>query len=362
MKVPSLWDSKNLLSTMLLPLSKLYTCVANLNKSKGLAKSKLYVNPVPVHDAPEHPALVHNALVLVVGNINVGGTGKTPVILALITFFKENNINVGVISRGYARKSKGLVIASQIATAADLGDEPFLIYTNKKVPLVVCNDRVAALNALLSVNPHLDLVLSDDGLQHYALARTIEIAVVGLQGFGNARIFPSGPLREHIYRLESVDYILSSHADPYFGIELNSKSNLNSKTFYIKQQLSNIYKLDNPHISMSLEDLARHQAQDHVDILALAGIAYPARFFDMLSEAGIICRTRSFSDHYNFKETDFKEADFEDDLQMILMTEKDAVKCHHLNLKNAWVVPLISTLPADFLADCLSKIKIAINK
>ncbi len=352
MKAPLFWNTKNLISTALLPLSWLYSRISHYNKKKSLKKCE-----------KNNATHTCNIPIIIIGNINLGGTGKTPVTLTLIQYFLSIGLKVGVISRGYLRKNTALVFADTHSGIDDLGDEPFLIYQKTRVPMVIYHDRHSAVATLTQQYPDLDVILSDDGLQHYALKRDIEIAVVGNNRFGNGLIFPSGPLREPVTRLLNVDYIVSPSEDPLIDLSEGLQQQLRPKTFKITQSIHSIYPLHDPNNILTL-DVFKTQYQHQINhALAIAGIAYPDRFFTMLTNVGIHCQHQAFEDHHDFLITDFQSTilgsqatESNSDERLIFMTEKDAVKCQRLNLKNAWVIPLSTHLPLNFLELCAARI------
>lgn len=346
MKAPAFWNTKNCISTALLPLSWLYAAISHYNKTKSLKKRANH----HVHPACRIPLIV-------IGNINVGGTGKTPVTLSLIQYFLSIGLKVGVISRGYLRKNTALVFADTHSGIDDLGDEPYLIYQKTRVPMVIYHDRNSAVEMLTQHYPDLDVILSDDGLQHYALKRDIEIAVVGNNRFGNGLIFPSGPLREPVTRLLSVDYIVSSSDTPLIDLSEDLQRQLAPKIFKITQTINTIYPLNDPNNILTLDAFKTQYQHQISHALAIAGIAYPERFFTMLKNADIHCQHQAFADHHHFQPTDFQfvrntPLETHSHERLIIMTEKDAVKCQRLNLKNAWVIPLTTELPHHFLELC----------
>ena len=296
------WYSTNVFSLLLLPLAGLF-CSISYFRSKlyrtGVLKS--YRAPVPV---------------VVIGNISVGGTGKTPLIIELVKQLQSRGKKPGVISRGYGGKATSWpqVVDHQIS-AALVGDEPKLIYQHTACPMVVGPDRKQDVELLLS-KYSCDIVLSDDGMQHYALQRDIEIAVVDAQRlFGNRLCLPSGPLREPVSRLKSVDLVLYNGAtDDTCGFVMQAK---------------NCQKLISSE-SVPLTDFKNQTVH------AVAGIGNPQRFFNMLTKHGLNVIAHVFVDHHDYQVSDLK---FEDELP-VLMTEKDAVKCKTFNLTNHWSVPI----------------------
>lgn len=314
MKAPDFWQKKQGISTLLKPLSYLYQFLSQQNQRKKLKIQKKL--PVPV---------------IVVGNINVGGTGKTPVTIALISELQQRGFKVGLISRGYGRKDQSIIVSDEQSSAAMLGDEPYLIHQKTQVPVAVANQRYDAGVALLAKYPNLDVIVSDDGLQHYALHRDFEIAVFGQQGIGNGYVMPAGPLRESVERLNSVDAIVTIDDSFHFLLPYSQKC------YKITQQLGLPYQLNNFKQTQAWENFS------HVS--AVAGIAHPNNFFNALSSKNISVSAYSFDDHHAYSTDDFINI-----IEPILMTEKDAVKCTQiLHKHDVWVVPLETTMSPCFI-------------
>ena len=286
--------------------------------------------------------------VVVVGNVMTGGAGKTPLVMALVSHWQQRGLQVGVISRGYGRASQACceVLADTPVTAS--GDEPALIKHATGAPVFIANNRVEAARALLAAYPATDLLVCDDGLQHYALARDVEVAVFDDRGVGNGWLLPAGPLREPWpERLHSgIDLVLHTGQSPAFN------------GFTSSRQLAD-YALDSVGNRVPLDSLKGQP------LMALAAIAQPEAFFDMLVARGLVLsQTISFPDHYHF-------ADYGpgiDNSCTVLCTEKDAVKLFglpsmasvhllavpllfspepaFLDAIDALLVPLLSQLPS----------------
>jgi tetraacyldisaccharide 4'-kinase len=256
--------------------------------------------------------------VIVIGNITVGGTGKTPLIIWLAELLKDEGFKPGIISRGYGGQAESWpqwVDAN--STAENVGDEAMLIAKQTGCPMAVSPLRVEAARLLLKQSA-CDVILSDDGLQHYALNRDIEIAVIdGERRFGNSYCLPAGPLREPIDRLQSVDFIVVN----------GEKSEDNEYSMQIT---------GNTAVNMVTGEQKPLQKFIGVACHALAGIGNPERFFKLLESAGLACKTHSFPDHYKFQLDDISFSDSEP----VLMTEKDAVKCMGFAGEQHWYVPV----------------------
>lgn len=269
--------------------------------------------------------------VVVVGNIGVGGNGKTPVVIHLVEQFKAQGLKVGVISRGYGGRAETYpYLLTETSTAGLSGDEPLLIYRRCNVPVAVGPDRVAAAGCLIELG--CELIISDDGLQHYTLARDYEICVIDSKRlFGNGLLLPSGPLREGKWRLNTVDHVV------FNGIIEDGSllKRLDLKTVHQTMSLrgSQVCNLLTGEY-LRLTDFVKRQ---HV-VNAMAGIGDPCRFFDYLQSLGFsLKQQQGFDDHqaYNTQQL----SSFSKEIPL-LMTEKDAVKCHDFAEKNWWYLPV----------------------
>jgi tetraacyldisaccharide 4'-kinase len=278
--------------------------------------------------------------VIVVGNIAVGGTGKTPLTIGLLKQLQSRGYSVGVVSRGYGSQAKQFPFFVTAETPANLsGDEPKLIARATGCPLVIDPDRPAAIRALLQQHS-VDLIISDDGLQHYAMARDIEIAVIdGQRLFGNGFCLPAGPLREPISRLESVDFIVVN------GGASDSLAGKTAHTMTLKA--GELMRLSDS-VSVAAGDWP-YSRQVH----AVAGIGNPTRFFQTLRGLGFDPIEHAFADHHPYTADDLA---FDDDLP-IVMTEKDAVKVAPLVLERCWSLPVEAELPEVFIAALIHKIE-----
>jgi len=298
------WYSNNQYIKLLLPLSWLFCGIVALRRMAY----KLGIKKTQMLDVP----------VIVVGNITVGGTGKTPTVIWLVKFLKEIGYTPGVISRGYGGKARHW--PQQVRPDSDpviVGDEAIMLANQCKCPVAVGPDRVATAKALLSYE-NCDIIVSDDGLQHYALGRDIEIALVdSVRRFGNGYCLPAGPLREPEKRMHEVDIIIANGVPGprEFGLRLTGKRLVNVCD-YTRQ--------------MKLDEL---QGQT---VHAVAGIGFPERFFDYLKRAGLNVIPHPFPDHHAFTPEDI---DFGDELPVIL-TEKDIVKCHRFAQPHHWYLPV----------------------
>lgn len=325
------WTKRGLLACALSPLSLVFLSAAR-KRRKNLVPKAI---PVPV---------------VVVGNIYVGGTGKTPVTIALVKELIRRGWRPAVISRGFGRKDELPKLVTPTSPAAEVGDEPLLIAQQAGVPVAVARDRVAAAHLILDKFPECNLMISDDGLQHYGLARDVEIAVVGARGLGNGWVLPAGPLREPPSRLDEVDAIVLNATEDTFDSR--------TPRFAATAVLGKARSLDGAK-SLDLDELAASGKT----VRAAAGIAAPGRFFAMLRAHDIEGEMVELGDHFAFDSNPFKNAK-ED---VILITGKDAVKCRqHPELAKDeriyWVEYLVDIDPylVDFIENKL-KVKGANN-
>jgi len=267
--------------------------------------------------------------VVVVGNITVGGAGKTPFCAALVAALQERGYRPGIVSRGYGRRDSA---AREVAPRDDpghVGDEP-LILAETGVPVFVGRDRAAAGRALLAVHPDCDVLVSDDGLQHYRLGRDVEIAIVDqARGVGNGCLLPAGPLREPEARLDEVDAVVRLVS----GDVSRAGTGEGRATFttHVPQPWRNLV-----HPQREADPAAWAGSGVH----AIAGIAHPQRFFATLRAAGIAATEHAFADHHAYRagDLDFPGA------TAILMTQKDAVKCARFADERHWFLPVRATV------------------
>lgn len=276
--------------------------------------------------------------IIVVGNLTVGGTGKTPLVSWLIHMLREQGYHPGIVMRGYGSslKNNSFEIVALNSHAVAVGDEPLMLRQKTDCPLVIGKNRPRAVKALLKSFPEVDVVISDDGLQHYALARDVEIAVIdGQRRLGNGFCLPVGPLRESPKRLKSVDFIVAN-------------GNAMPGEWVMGTQLAReAYRVSNDQFSNFIE-----QWQGKT-VHAVAGIGNPERFFSALRNKGINVIAHPFPDHYQFKKEDLL---FNDDL-LVVMTEKDAVKCRTFAHEGVFYIPLEVKLQDEFKEVLLRKIK-----
>ena len=317
--VERVWYGDSLVYWLLLPLTGLFAVIAALRRllyRRGILR-------VTRVDVP----------VVVVGNIAAGGTGKTPVTLWLVRELQRRGQLPGIISRGYrGNVGPAPLQATEDSDVGTVGDEAVMLARQCECPVVVHPDRVAA--AKMAIDLGANILVSDDGLQHYRLHRDVEIAVIdGSRGFGNGSLLPAGPLRESVSRLEEVDIVLV-HRQPGDVEEqqvLRRASDPQPLDFCLK--VAAVVRLDHSEVR-DLNDFAGSTVH------AIAGIGHPERFFRMLEGHRIKVYRHPLPDHADIEPADI---DFGDELN-VLMTEKDAVKCRWLDTANCWYVPVA----ADF--------------
>ncbi|MVT01812.1 tetraacyldisaccharide 4'-kinase [Enterobacter sp. 10-1] len=303
--IARIWSGESPLWRLLLPLSWLYGLVSGLIRlSYRLGLKKAWRAPVPV---------------VVVGNLTAGGNGKTPVVIWLVEQLQQRGIRVGVVSRGYGGKAASypLVLNNTTATA-EAGDEPVLIYQRTGAPVAVSPQRSDAVRALLAAHD-LQLIVTDDGLQHYALARDKEIVVIdGVRRFGNGWWLPAGPMRERASRLRCVDAIIANG-----GV---------ARPGEIAMQLR-------PGQAVNVLNGERRDVASFDNVVAMAGIGHPPRFFATLESCGVQpVKTVALADHQALTRADVSALVTAG--QTLLMTEKDAVKCRAFAEASWWYLPV----------------------
>lgn len=311
--VQRVWSGTGLTSTLLLPLSWITASIAASRARRTRQHpEQSYRAPVPV---------------IVVGNILVGGTGKTPIVIALTQALRKLGWTPGVVSRGYgARIGHEAHVSADDASAQALGDEPALIARQTHAPVAVHPLRARAINTLLVRAPEVDIIISDDGLQHLAMARDLEIIVQDERGTGNGRLLPAGPLREPAERLTRADWVVTTlSANP-----INTPAASPGLTVQLRPthatQLASGERLD-------WKDWLRRYAQSPCS--AVAAIGQPERFFTMLRAAGVqLAQALALPDHHAYQDTPFTGLPD----APILITAKDAIKCEHLGESRLWVV------------------------
>jgi tetraacyldisaccharide 4'-kinase len=331
------WTRKSFWQYLLVPMAWLFRCVSGLRRfafRRGWLKSDRL--PIPV---------------IIVGNITIGGSGKTPLVIWLVDHLRAAGYVPGVISRGFGGTEPGPFEVGPLSDAEQVGDEPVLIATRTQAPLFIGRDRVAVGRALLAAHPDCDVLVSDDGLQHYRLQRTIEIAVVdGEARFGNGRLLPAGPLREPVSRLSSVDFVVINEGNKDRArtpAQPACPGMMPAEALSMRLSGQVFYNAKDPDWYVLAGDI-RGQS-----LHAVAGIGRPQRFFDHLRGLGLRVVEHPFPDHYPYHEEDFA---FGADA-IVLMTEKDAVKCRSFARETWWVLAVTASLDDRFGANLLAKLR-----
>jgi len=320
------WARLTPVSLLLLPLAGLFALTVALRRTAYLRGWKSsYSVGVPV---------------FVVGNITAGGSGKTPMVIWLVNWLREQGLHPGVISRGYGGNARGCVEVAAESDPASVGDEPLLIHLKTEVPVMVCRDRVAAARALLARHPDVNILVSDDGLQHYRLQRDLELAVVDASsGLGNGLPLPAGPLREPVSRLKTVDaliHVSRGDAVPHL---------VQAPGYQATYTLGKAYRLLAPSDKVALGDIPPGPW------LAVTGIGNPEGFFAMLAKLGWSFARKAFRDHHRFQPDDIPAG------MRVVMTEKDAVKCYPFARPDWWAVTLEVEPEAGLIALLQAKIR-----
>ncbi len=316
------WVRVGIWHILLIPLSWLFWLLITSRRKayeSGLLKS--YRPAVPL---------------IVVGNISIGGTGKTPLVIWLVEQLRQAGYRPAVISRGYGAGKAAVQAVRADSSPADVGDEPILLARRTGCPVWVGADRVAVQRELLQAHPECNVLISDDGLQHYRMQRDIELVVVdAARGFGNGLLLPAGPLREPLARLSRVDaQVYNGRQEHTGGYGMMLKAGL----------LHNLLEAG------LTTEVAVLQGQK---IHAIAGIGNPLRFFEQLHDMGLAVETHAFADHHAFRAEDLA---FAGDAA-VLMTEKDAVKCAAFARPNWWYLPVEAEVDRALADDVIHKLR-----
>ena len=283
--------------------------------------------------------------VVVIGNINIGGTGRTPLVIWLLEKLIKKGIKPGRICRGYNSNANLPQEVSRTSEVKNVGDEALMIKNRINIPVFVGKKKVQAGNALLNSYPDVNILISDDGLQHYELLRDFEIVVVDEnRQFGNGHLIPAGPLREKVSRITEVDAVVINRwsKKPLSKFKILSQYGMT----YYGNVLENC--LNNNHIS-NLDKIVGEK-----EIVAVTGIGKPEKFFRRLTIAGIKFQKIIFNDHHLFTESDFKDYD---DMN-IIMTEKDSVKCNDFAKENFWCLPIYASVDEELFKKLIKKLGI----
>ncbi|AZG12431.1 tetraacyldisaccharide 4'-kinase [Cupriavidus pauculus] len=319
--VTAQWQRRGWFAWLMWPLSLLFGLVARIRRhgyQRGWFQSTRL--PMPV---------------IVVGNVTVGGTGKTPAVIALAHALSEAGLRPGVVSRGYGVTLTHPRRVKPTSRAADVGDEPLLIARATDVPVWVFPDRALCAQTMLVSHPGVNVLLLDDGLQHYRLQRDFEIVMFDARMGGNGMLLPAGPLREPLDRPRDATLI----NDPHFRATPDKPD-----VYGMRLELADAWQLADPTMA---RPVARFAGQR---VLAAAGIGNPERFFASLRAAGLTSiATLPLPDHYDFAADPFADNDAALHADVILITEKDAVKCERFDDPRIWVVPTTPVIDAGLI-------------
>ncbi len=315
----NIWTKRGLFSALLWPFSLLFRLVVVFRryayKNNWFKSFRL---PVPV---------------VIVGNVFVGGTGKTPLVIWLVGILRKAGFTPGVISRGYGTSNVDPVLVTDHSKSDQAGDEPLLIVSQTGCPLVVCRKRVKAAEFLLNRHPEVDIIISDDGMQHYALARNVEIMLFDGRGSGNGWMLPAGPLREPVSRRRDFTVINGNNSpapgNPIYVDDMFLMRMVTDRAEQLK---------DRTHVK-KLQEIQTGSSGEMLKTVAAAGIGNPSRFFASLRMARLNFTELPLPDHFAFTSNPFGTLDAD----IILITEKDAVKCAQIEEivsdDRIWVVP-----------------------
>ena len=304
------WYRRGAIAWLLWPASVVFACVV-------VTRRILYWLRVLKSAHPGIP-------VIVVGNLTVGGSGKTPLVLWIAEFLKNNGWSPAIVSRGYGAKVEWPRAATVASEPEEVGDEPILLSRRSGCPVWVGADRLKVIEALRAQHPAVDVLVLDDGLQHYRLRRDVEIAVVDSRGLGNGFLLPAGPLRESAWRLRFVDAVVS-HGSPLKGFAMHLEGEV-------------------AHRMTDARDRQPLRAWRGQKVHAVAGIGNPSRFFVHVGRLGPKVVPHPFPDHHRFIP---EELEFGDEAP-VLMTEKDAVKLRRYARAGWWVLPVSAKLDPAF--------------
>ena len=327
-KAPAFWQTRSPAALALLPLSGVFALLSALRRLLfRVGMANVVRVPVPV---------------VVVGNIAVGGSGKTPVVEWLVHALREAGFQPGIISRGYGGSIEGAALVPEDADPLTFGDEPVLLARLARCPVAVGADRPAVARALLQAHPECDVIVSDDGLQHYRLHRDVEVAVVDERTLGNRWLLPAGPLREPARRLDQVDLILA-HGKCSDALARRFRRR---PVYPMALEGSEFVSLNSSRDRGGVEVFRGRRVH------AVAGIGRPERFFSQLSAMGLDVVAHPFPDHHRFVPADLAFAPGEPKI----LTSKDAVKCASFAPPDTWEFPVRARIPAGAAEQILEKL------
>lgn len=323
-KLVRAWRSKGTLAAVLLPIAWAYQCAFALRRFL-YQRDFFSINWL-------------GAKVVVVGNVVAGGAGKTPTVIAIAQHLAQRGIAVGVVSRGYGRAGSGICNVQAHSNPSQVGDEPLLIFTATGCPVFVGEERFATAHALLAQHPQVRVILCDDGLQHYALYRDLEVCVFDDRGTGNGWQLPAGPLREPWPR----KWVAKSGQAPSRTLVLHTGSHPAFEGYRARRALKK-FAVARDGTKVALAGLEMHGQKP---LFAVAGLAQPDAFFDMLRALDVpLAGCKGLPDHFDFADFDTKWGQ----TYQLLCTEKDAAKLWRV-VPDALAVPLEQTMESDFWA------------
>ncbi len=331
------WQRRGALAWLLSPLAALHYLIYR-------CRGALYALHL------RHPTRL-DVPVVVVGNVYVGGTGKTPLTVELVRALKERGWRPGIVSRGYGAIDTAPRLVRPEDVAREVGDEPLLIVRATTAPLAIARRRAEAAQLLRATHPECDVIVADDGLQHLQLARDMEIAVLNYRGLGNGWVLPAGPLREPRSRLDRVDAIALNGVDAEVP-EIAAAA----PRYRMRTHVTGAFALHDPKLRIELSSLAAEQRSHGWRLTAAAGIGAPDRFFAMLRAAGLVIDALPLADHFDYQTNPFSQCIAD----RILITEKDAVKCADNSSlasdSRLWVVPLVTEVDPALIDAVIARI------
>lgn len=329
LRAPRWWSARGAVALAWLPLAVLFSFVVQCRRlAYRMGWLRSHTLPVPV---------------VVVGNLVAGGSGKTPATLWLVAALQRAGWRPGILSRGYGGRVQGTRLLGAERDPALVGDEPVLMAQRSGVPVCVGRDRVAAGRALLAAHPEVNVLLTDDGLQHYRLARMAEVVVIDEAVLGNRLPLPAGPLREPLARATEASLVLA-HGELSAHVRAAVAP---CPIFPMRLEAGACYRLAAP------GELRPVAAFKGLRVRALAGIGRPARFFETLRQQGLeLAEASAFPDHHAFTQADLKLAGCD----VLLMTEKDAIKCMSFAPAETWVLPVSAEIPDGALTPILERL------
>ena len=335
-KAPDYWEKRGLIACALWPASQIFGYISSLRKS--------------FFDIGILPSQSLSVPIVIVGNIRVGGTGKTPSVLAIAKALQTRGFKPGIISRGYKGNTQAATEVTEKSSPAEVGDEPCYLaqqLASLNIPVFVNSSRIKSGQALLKKYPEIDVIISDDGLQHYKMKRwpareggqDIELVIRDDRKEGNSWLLPAGPLREKSNRERDYTLHIGHKVEPYLA---------DAPCFSIPVELNSAYPLNNPNQLIDLSTF-KENFQTSDKLWAAAGLGNPQKFFEAIRQKGLEVRELPLPDHYDYVVNPFENID----ASHIFITEKDAIKCsrqaQYKNDSRIWVIPVTIELPKEFI-------------